>query len=98
VFPSPIILSSSASTSSIMQNLPETTPGATDVPLPGVQLNYRFRQFTYRTDGSTDLSLGTSWFMTLVSKNAPTRSTGLPANFIIVQIDPQSGEAKIYQP
>lgn len=97
-FPAPIIISSGTTASSLMQNLTETIPAPTDIPLPGVQLNYHYRQFMYRTDGSTDLSLSSSSYISIVSKNDANRANGLPANFITLQIDPQSGGAKMYQP
>lgn len=98
LFPAPIIVSSDVANSSLMQKLVENSPGPTDPPLPGVQKNYRYRQFMYRTDGSTDLAINTTWYLSIISKSDVIRGTGLPSNFITLQIDPQSGEIAGYQP
>jgi uncharacterized protein (TIGR02596 family) len=100
-FTNPMVISPSVATTSLLDdtNCPETAPGNNDAKLPGIGLNYKFRKFSFKTDGSTNLPLDGSWFVTLRAKTDPaTRASGLPANFITVQIDPQSGRTKVFQP
>lgn len=97
----PIVISPVAKATSLWDDAscPERTPVAGDTTLSEAGLNYRFRQFSFRADGSTDLPLDRSWFLTLSAKTDGAKETGgLPANFITIQIDPQSGRTKTFQP
>ncbi len=99
-FDSPIVISPVVATTSLWDgtNCLEVAPGADDAKLPGVGASYRFRTFSFRADGSTDLPLDGSWFLTLCAKQDYIKSPGgLPANFVTVQIDPQSGRTKTFQ-
>lgn len=60
-------------------------------------------QFQYRPDGSTDLpttSGASAWYLTILLeqdiKNGPV--SGLPPNFVTIQIDPNTGRPKLYRP
>lgn len=100
-FPAPVVMSQNLTTTSLMNgtNCPELTAGPSDLSLPGIGRNYRYRKFTFKTDGSTDLTLSDSWFLSLYGKTDPaTRPSGLPPNFITVQIDPQNGKTRAFQP
>ncbi len=100
-FGTPVVISQLVATSSLMDDTKcqETGAGPTDVKLPGIGQNYRLRKFSFKPDGSTDLALDGSWFLTLSGKLDPAkRASGLPANFLTVQIDPQNGRTRVYQP
>ncbi|CAN5687331.1 hypothetical protein BH09VER1_BH09VER1_03670 [soil metagenome] len=100
-FATPVVISQQLTTSSLLDdtNCPEVKAVATDAMLPGIGLNYRLRKFSFKPDGSTDLPLDGSWFLTLCGKFDPAkRASGLPANFLTVQIDPQNGRTRTYQP
>jgi len=97
----PIIISPVAKATSLLDEAacPEQAPAAGDAKLPEAGMNYRFRQFSFRADGSTDLLLDRSWFLTLCAKTDGAKEDGgLPGNFITIQIDPQSGRTKTFQP
>lgn len=105
----PIVLSDNVKTSSLLPAptdpiLPELTPLDGDPALPVVEKNYRYRKFQFQSDGSTDLPPSSStadpaWFLSLHATREPVKATtGLPANFITVQLDPQTGGTKVYRP
>lgn len=95
----PVIITADATTSSLMDEttLPEQ-PAVAGVNVPPAGSNYRYRSFRYRPDGSTDLPFGKSWFFTLVAKNDPIKTNGLPANFATIQIEPLTGRPKVLRP
>jgi uncharacterized protein (TIGR02596 family) len=100
-FSTPVVISELVATSSLMDDAkcPETEAGSTDAKLPGIGQNYRLRKFSFKPDGSTDLALDKLWFLTLRGKTDPAkRASGLPANFLTVQIDPQNGRTRAFQP
>lgn len=52
--------------------------------------------FRFHSDGSTDLTPGKTWFLTLAEASAPTTST--PANYYTIQVDPATGRLRTYRP
>jgi uncharacterized protein (TIGR02596 family) len=100
-FTGPAIISSNTVATSLMDDtvLPESAAAPSDPALGEIGKNYRYRKFRFRSDGSTDLPLTGSWYLSLVPKSAPaTRTAGLPANFITIQLDPQNGRTTAFQP
>lgn len=96
---SSVIITDDISTSSLMDEaaFPEK-PAAAGVNVPPVGSNYRYRSFYFRPDGSADLPSQGPWFLTLVSKNDPVKTNGLPANFATIQIEPMTGQTKVKKP
>jgi len=73
-------------------------PGV-DAPLPrGVEMHYDYVSFRYLPDGSTNLAANHNWFVTAVAAKDQLRSTKLPANFFILQIDPVNGITRPFRP
>lgn len=100
-FTGPAIISPNTATASLMDDavLPEAPAAPSDPALGEIGRNYRYRKFRFRSDGSTDLALTGSWFLSLVPRSAPaSRAEGLPANFITIQLDPQNGRTTAFQP
>jgi uncharacterized protein (TIGR02596 family) len=93
----PIVIFDAAQSSSIAGKLPEQTAPA-GAKLPGVNTNYRYRSFRFKPDGSTDLAIDVAWYLTLGSANDPVGASGVPQNFITVQIDPQNGRTQVFRP
>jgi len=95
-FSAPIIISNSATVSPLTATTLQT-PLATDPPLPGYQMNYKYLAFRFRPDGSTDLQAGL-YSVTLVLENQPVVANGLPKNFQTLQIDPTTGGVRSFRP
>jgi len=97
----PAIISSTSNTSSLMDDsitaLQEQSSSG-QPPLPNVQLNYKYRVFQFKPDGSTDLPMSGTWFLSVHAQNDPLLGNGLPLNFATIQIDPQSGRTKVFRP
>lgn len=79
----------------------------TSVPsskLPEFAYNYKYRSFRFRADGSTDLptrvtnTLSKQWFFTLHGQNDKIEGNGVPANFVTIQVDPQTGRTRVFRP
>ena len=75
-----------------------TTAGTALGPYPPASYNYY--DFHFKPDGSTDLdpSSAQSWFISLVNERDPVLATGLPANFVTLQINATSGRVSNYRP
>lgn len=97
----PIAISTTEANTSLMDDtdLPEQQPGTTAPKLAGFNTNYRYRSFLFMPDGRTDLAVGKSWYITFYSQQEPTTgSNNLPANFVTIQIDPQTGHLQQFRP
>jgi len=56
-------------------------------------------EFEFLPDGSTNLDPSLEWCLTLVgAQPPPSAGTPLPANFVTVKIDPQTGRVSTYRP
>ncbi|MFQ3578499.1 MAG: Verru_Chthon cassette protein D [Verrucomicrobiia bacterium] len=102
-FPDGAILSNSNDFTSLLQ-LASQTPSQTaphkDPSIAGVGMNYTFRSFRFRPDGSANFALPNplpSYHMTLVEERTAAAS-GLPPNFATIQIEPPTGATVIYRP
>ena len=59
---------------------------------------YNYMAFHFNPDGSTDLDPRTAWYISLAFEKAPLGASGVPADFITVQLDPLSGRVKLFRP
>jgi len=66
--------------------------------IPAVGTNYNYASFIFNPDGSTDLSPGSQWFLTVRNINSVSTGSTPPANFATVQVDPLNGTTLIFRP
>lgn len=66
----------------------------TDNSQPTGPANYW--SFHFLSDGSTDLLVGSPWFLTVLEKRY--LNTGVPPNFFTIQIDPATGRLRQFRP
>lgn len=61
------------------------------------RLNHFTRCFHFLSDGSTDLAVPGPWMVTIraASQSDPAH---FPANWVCVEVDPQTGRSQIYRP
>lgn len=99
-FPRPIQLAVSDALSSFLDSSrPDIIQGrGTDVGvrLPGAGLNYNYRAFRFKPDGST--TLAEPIFATLHSANMPPRGDAPPKNWFTVQVDSLNGQVRTFRP
>lgn len=58
----------------------------------------KYLAFRFRADGSTDLAAVPGYTVTIVRKDDPVSSSGLPSNFATIQLDPVNGRVRTYRP
>ncbi len=87
-----VALDATAAHSPLIADTPAVASDASDP-----NLNADTRAFRYDADGSTDLTSGKSWFLTVraVTQSDPAR---FPADWACVAVDPATGRAQIYRP
>jgi uncharacterized protein (TIGR02596 family) len=99
--PQNVIVNGNATLTSLSA-LPLTDATAANAPeIPGIGRNYKFRSFRFRPDGSANLRTlmtGTNFFITIHDESTPLPTTGIPANYATIQIEPSTGAAVIYRP
>jgi len=95
-FPAPVIISSSSSVSPLLPTA-ASSPTSTDPSLPLYQNNYRYTSFHFKPDGSTDLT-SSNKALSLVLENDKPGTSGLPANYQTLQIDPVIGTIRRFLP
>jgi len=86
---SSICISENQSLSSILGLTSHTSSSAT-----GGTANYW--AFHFLSDGSTDLLVGSPWFLTVLEKRY--LNVGVPPNFYTIQIDPVTGRLRQFRP
>jgi uncharacterized protein (TIGR02596 family) len=102
VFPSGVIIGSSATMSSL-STLTSANSTASDPKVPGVS-SYRYRSFRFRPDGSMNLKTllptVTNYFLTLYDEKFQSQISGNnpPPNFATIQLEPSTGAATLYRP
>lgn len=99
--PGLVIIDSSATLSPLLgpSRIKQWSTDDPQVRLPEIGTNYEAYAFTYRADGSADLSVnGQEWFMTLHHANMGDGRTDLPPNFATLQIGPWNGQTQLYRP
>lgn len=90
-----IAANESAALSPLLTNAVSPTNGL--ATLPG-NIPYRWAGVTFRPDGSTSLSTGTRWTMTVQDVRSGISNSTPPANYITVEIEPVIGSVRSYQP
>ncbi len=69
------------------------------ISLPGIGTSYDAYAFTFRNDGSANLSVANQqWFVSLHNGNAGDNLGKLPADFAVLQIDPWNGQTRLFRP
>jgi uncharacterized protein (TIGR02596 family) len=96
-FPQSVILASATDKTSFL-TLTQQTPDASSPRLPRVGTNYQYVAFQFKPTGETNLDPDSKWFLTLILDNDPIVASGLPANFLTIQIDPVSGKPSVFRP
>ena len=102
VFPSGVIIGSSATMSSLSA-LTSANSTASDPNVPGVS-SYKYRSFRFRPDGSMNLKTllptVTNYFLTLNDEKFQSQISGNnpPPNFATIQLEPSTGAATLYRP
>ena len=103
VFPSGVIIGSSATMSSLGA-LANGNARASDPKVPGVS-SYKYRSFRFRPDGSMNLktllpTTVTNYFVTLYDEKFQSQISGNnpPPNFATIQLEPSTGAATLYRP
>jgi uncharacterized protein (TIGR02596 family) len=105
--PSNVVITNSATLSSLLPATPSNPPYAVSGSKAGVSLgpysptSYNYMDFHFQASGGTDLNpnSGSTWFVTLVSEyDKSSGANGLPANFFTVQIDPITGHVRSFRP
>jgi uncharacterized protein (TIGR02596 family) len=98
--PGQVIMSANTTTFSTLLNFTSTTPVSPSTAiLPGTNTACIYYSFLFRATGGTNLTPVTSlWFLTLYSETSPVTGTGLPSNYVGIQIDPVTGSVRVYRP
>jgi uncharacterized protein (TIGR02596 family) len=93
ILPSSVVIDATALHSTLV-----TTNQSQPAPDPGdPRLNALTRCFHFLADGSTDLSPGVSWTLT-VRAAAHSNPAQFPANWACITLDPYTGRAQTYRP
>lgn len=97
-----VTYSSLLQTSATMSSPSYTTGTTAGTPLgPYAPSSYNYYAFCFKPDGSTDLdpSSAQAWFLSLINQRDPVQSaTGLPSNFVTIQINATTGRVSNYRP
>ncbi len=103
--PANIAAVNNSTVSSLLPASPSNPPYSVSGSVAGTPLgayppnSYRYMDFHFKPDGSTDLNLGSTWFISLANPSDPIQgTTGLPNNFVTVQVDAQSGHVRSFRP
>lgn len=98
-----VVMSDSDLFGTLLKGLPEGT-----APIPAIDTNpanvFKYRHFTFRPDGSAKLAQpapfqgGDTWHVMLYDLRKPPTSDTPPANHITIQIAPETGRPRIFQP
>jgi len=100
-FPNAIIIDAGGAISSLLdsQTYPflKVAPGSL-VNIFGLGTNYNAVAFRFLADGSTNLTVTNSWFLTLHNITDGDYRTAPPANFFTLQIEPITGHVTYFRP
>jgi uncharacterized protein (TIGR02596 family) len=99
-FPAPICIAGSSVLSSLLDDsradIMSGTGSEVNFRLPGIGLDYRYRAFRFKPDGTT--SLASSVFVTLCLASAKLRDDEPPPHWMTVQVDSVNGRARTFHP
>jgi uncharacterized protein (TIGR02596 family) len=99
-----MVANSTASSLLVSQSPPYSVLGtAVGAPLgPYPPASYNYLAFHFKPDGSTDLNPNSAqlWYVSLANQHDKIQdaTSGLPANFITVQIDALTGRVRYFRP
>ena len=110
-FPAGVVISSDSaaastlfSSSSGISGINPRAPPDANHPLPPPYSNASvygapaYLYFHFRPTGQTDLSAGTTPFLTIYSENSKIIANNLPADYVTLQIDSINGSVRSYEP
>jgi uncharacterized protein (TIGR02596 family) len=97
LLPPTIMISSSSTYSPPLSGT--ATPAAAPAPsiqANGIGMNYSYLYVNFKSNGTIDPPTSGSWFITLYEKKYG--AAGTPVNFTTVNVDPQNGRLRMFQP
>jgi uncharacterized protein (TIGR02596 family) len=104
VFGSSVLGSESETFGTLLKHLPSDASALTEYDRSGA-VDFTYRYFQFRPDGSTNLSSeapaaggGDSWHVMLYNANSPPVGETPPDNHVTVQLDPVTGRTRTFQP
>ncbi len=99
ILPFSVILNSDKFSSLLAPSLTKQWNTTDPQPPLSMGLDYETRAFQFRPDGMTNLGKdSTSWYLTLYQATESETLEDLPANYVIIGVDPISGNAQSYRP
>ena len=99
-FPKLIVADANATLSPLLAAAQAKAWSASDPqpPLPRVGTSYTACVFAFQPDGSTNLAVGQTWFVTVHPLEGGDNLGALPKNFTLLQVDPVNGHVQEYRP
>ncbi len=92
--PDSVVMETGTTFSSLLSGTEYTTT----TRIPRVGANYKYQSFIFNSDGSTDLSPATQWFVTVHNARVHLSGTTPPPDFATVEIDPLDGTLRSFRP
>jgi len=92
--PGSAVIDGNSTLSSILTLTPQNSAST----IPPVGANYLYTSFYFYTDGSTSLTPGLQWFLTIRNINTPSSGSTPPANFATIQVNPLNGTTEVFRP
>jgi len=97
-----VVMSDTDAFGTLLRGLPSGQAALPTVDSSGKNFNYR--TFTFRTDGSANLSRmtplggGDTWHLMLYDDRKPPQGLTAPANHVTIQLLPDTGRTRTFQP
>lgn len=101
VFLPPTIMISSNSTYSppLSGSATAATAPAPPIQANGIGMNYSYIYVNFKSNGTIDPQPASgSWFISLYEKRYGNTGTPVPINFTTINVDPQNGRLRMFQP
>jgi uncharacterized protein (TIGR02596 family) len=98
-----VVMADTDTFGTLLRGLPTGQEALRTVDPSGAK-SFNYRTFTFRTDGSanlprtTTLGGGDTWHLMLYDKNRPPVGNAAPANHVTVQLLPDTGRTRTFQP
>lgn len=98
-----VVMADSDSFGTLLRGLPTGQETLRSIDPTGTK-SFNYRTFTFRTDGSANLSRtttlggGDTWHLMLYDKSRPLDGTTAPANHVTIQLLPDTGRTRTFQP
>lgn len=96
-----VVMADTDSLGTLLRGLPTET---SQLPTLDPSKSFNYRYFTFRTDGSANLSRtttlngGDTWHLMLYDGRKPPIGQTAPANHVTIQLLPDTGRARTFQP